>query len=309
MQAPSRLVVPASLQLAPQDLESRVAVTVELLQRRGYALPPHRLAAILHRGPAHAQDVVHAAQTLGLSIDQGLVHPPGADLQASLARQRMHDVASQAYRPAFHSYLRRLRRTCPWIEAALLAGSMASGGFTHEDDIDLDFLVADGTKHTTYLAAILLSLPEAWQTRKRAGRADTPFVRKLVCVNLVLERGQTRPLARQDADLAFELALSRPLWGAQTFRETLRANPELVGHFPQMMLLDAPEVVPQARGGVLAALVRRTWSRRCLEAVSYRIVVLLHAAVRWHRRKDPEALEHAARMESYKRPYGSLERP
>ena len=121
--------------------------------------------------------------------------------------------------------------------------------------------------------------------------------------NLILERSQCRPLARQDEDMAFELLMAEPVYGIEEERELLDANPILLGHFPQLErktpahLIDPPSfrlprvLFPRFLDGAARMLGEGAWRY-----------------MQWTRRHHPDALERVAYVRSTMRPYTLFDR-
>jgi hypothetical protein len=299
----------------PHGLAERVQATVGLLAGRGYAVTPERLGRLLYGGPADAADVLRAVEGQAwASVVEGRVAAAGADVAASVRRQDAHEAAAAHAWEVAEGYVRALARHCPWLRAAWVAGSLASGGFEEGDDIDFNLVVADGTKYLSYLCALAVGLPPTWRERHRAGghRHGTPLLPKLVCINVVWEQRQTRPFVRDDPGMALELLLGRPLHGRDEVARIVAANPALAAHFPQLQDQGGPAqepVRPSLVGRLLALATRPAWMRRALDRCCYGLVRGLHAWVRWHRRRRPGLRSHVEEMERHKRPYGILDRP
>lgn len=300
-------------------LSDRAERTVALLADRGFAVSADRLAALLLGGPAPPAAVRRAVRAHpGLGATDGFVHPTDrADLvPPSRRRAQGHDGAADRWMATCRGYVRDLVRHCPWIEAVLVSGSLASGGFRDADDIDVSLVVEEDAKYLTYVAALTLSLPYAWRHRRKPTReaSATPLVPKVICVNAVWTRAQTRPFVRQDAAMGLELLFSRPVHGARTWRAVLehpgnaglrRAFPQLAGAEP---LADV-EAGPSVLSRVLDRLTARPGLRRALDNACYLVARALHGLVRWTRRDNPRARVHAERMAAVKHPYAILERP
>ncbi len=280
----------------------RVRRTVALLQRRGYALAPSRLAAICLGGALMEQEVRWAtAVDPELALAEGLVVERNSSAGASAIRDRAdgHADASPEYLEMTVDFVRRLVAIAPFITSVSIAGSLASGGFRASDDVDLNLIVEDGHRHLAYVLVNFLGLLHA--TRHRSKPVDEltrrPLAPRLMTVNLVLERSQCRPLARQDEDMAFELLMSEPVFGLEAFEELLEHNPALVDHFPQLADKPAP---------LLIATPRRL-SRRLYPAVLDRPARHLGRSawryMQWTRRHHPEALARVAFVRATMRPY------
>jgi len=145
-----------------------------------------------------------------------------------------------------------------------------------------------------------------------------PFIKKRICINVIWERAEARPLARKDAALAFELLNSRPVYNAPYFDSVVAKNRWLLSYFPQMAdrRLSENEMTPPANGtarpsggklvpGILGGMARLGMG----EEFSRRAVRILHSLVASYRAVYPEARACAARKESLKHPYGLLELP
>src|SRR5439155_2139577 len=283
-------------------ISERVRRTVALLRRRGYALTPARLAEICLGGPVAEAEVRWAiAADSDLALAEGLVIQRVALPQAGAIRGRAdgHAEASAEYVDMAVNFVRRLITLAPFITGVSIAGSLASGGFRSSDDVDLNLIVEDGHRHLAYVVVNFLGLLHA--VRHRAKPVDDltrrPVAPRLMTVNLVLERSQCRPLARQDEDMAFELLMSEPVFGLEAFEELLEHNPALVDHFPQLAHKPAP---------LLIATPRRL-SRRLYPALLDRPARHLGRSawryMQWTRRHHPEALARVAFVRATMRPY------
>lgn len=307
MQAPS-LVTEPSARLASEILE-----TLRLADERGFALALAELAAWLHGGPAPVPAVEAAARaTPGVVVKDGVACLEGRErlVDALRARRAAHDLVAERMNGLAERFARDLATWCPWVESVAVCGSLGSRAFAPGDDLDFNVLSARGTKYLTYLAAVLLGI--AYSARHHRATRDgtpalpTPVVRKLVCINVVWPAEQTAPFARQDAQMAFELLLSRPLVGARRWREVVDANPGLVAHFPQLRA-EAPRDEPLPRrplpARALAALTRRPLPRRAAERAARGLAWCLWALVQRSRRRNPEALARVAFLRRVKYPY------
>ena len=281
----------------------RVARTVALLRRRGYALSPARLGAICMGGSLPEIEVRRAAATSGdLTILHDLVverdHMPRLDEIQS--RAGGHDAASPAYLAMTRRFVRTLVAAAPFIRSVWIAGSLASGGFRASDDVDLNLVVDDGHRHLAYVAVNALGLAHALLHRGKPVDDLTrrPVAPRLMTANLILERSQLAPLARHDEGMAFELMVSQPVFGFEVFEHIVAANPGLVAHFPQLaqkaapLLIDAPSArlpvwtYPAFLDGAARVFGRAAW--RCMQ---------------WTRRHRPDALARVAFVRETMRPY------
>ena len=280
----------------------RVRRTVALLRRRGYALPPDRLAEINIGGPVSVSELRWAvAADRDLALAEGLVVERVAEGEAAAIRGRAlgHPEAAAPYRDLTVQFVRKLVALAPFIASVSIAGSLASGGFRATDDVDLNLIVEDGHRHIAYVVVNLLGLLHAM--RHRAKPVDDltrrPLAPRLMTVNLVLERSQCRPLARQDEDMAFELLMSEPVFGFEAFRELIEQNPGLVDHFPQLAEKSAP---------LLVSTPRRLSARlfpALLDGPAWHLGRVAWRYMQWTRRDRPEALARVAFVRATMRPY------
>jgi hypothetical protein len=284
------------------SVSDRVRRTVALLRRRGYALSPSRLGAMCAGGPLAEPDVRRAvAVNPDLDLAEGLVVERVARDAAAAIRARAdgHGTDSQAYVDMTLAFVRRLVAVAPFVRSVSIAGSLASGGFRASDDVDLNLIVEDGHRHLAYVVVNLLGLAHA--IRHRAKPVDDltrrPLAPRLMTVNLVLERSQCRPLARQDEDMAFELLVGEPVFGLDELREVVAANPALLEHFPQLATRPAPLLIdtPWRVGAWLYPPVLEA-PARVLGRSAWRYM-------QWTRRRRPEALARVAYVRATMRPY------
>jgi len=281
----------------------RVRRTVALLGRRGYAVTPSRLAELCLGGPVSADDVRWAvAASPDLAIAEDLVVEREAVVQAAAIRHRSLGHASESgpYLELAVAFVRRLVAAAPFVRSVSIAGSLASGGFRASDDVDLNLIVNDGHRHLAYVVVNCLGLLHAMRHRGKPVDDLTrrPIAPRLMTANLILERSQCRPLARQDEDMAFELMVGEPIFGLDSLREVVDRNPGLLEHFPQLADRPAPLLIPNAPNRAPAFLYPR-WldvPARVLGETAWRYM-------QWTRRRRPDALARVAYVRATMRPY------
>ncbi len=279
----------------------RVRTTARLLESRGYAVSARRLGELCTGGPLPEVAAREAALRAGLTEQHGVVVTPGQQHRAPAisARAAQHGSASAVYLPETLLFVRRLVERAPFIVSVAIAGSLASGGFTLTDDVDLNLVVEDGYRHQAYVLLNLLGLAHAWRHRGKPVDDLTrrPVAPRLMTANLVLERSDWRPLARQDVDMAFELLVQEPVFGEDFLRSAVAANPPLLEHFPQLA----------SRAGRWHVHARRRAPRwlfpRRLETPARRLGEAGWRYMMWTRRHRPEALRRVELVRSTMRPY------
>jgi len=240
-----------------------------------------------------------------LCLRDGLVVSPDLAGSAPAIAQRAAGHAENAARclPTTLGFVRALVRLCPFILSVSIAGSLASGGYLATDDVDLNLIVDDGRRHLAYVAINVLGLAHAMRYRRKPVDTHTtrPLAPRFMTANLILERSQCFPLARQDEDMAYEFLASRPVYGVALWREVVATNRGLSDHFPQLEERRYPDalrerpalprwVFPIALDGAARVLGRAAWRY-----------------MQWTRRRRPEALARVAFVRSTMRPYALFE--
>jgi hypothetical protein len=284
-------------------VSDRLRRTIALLRRRGYAVSPARLAELCIGGAISEAEVRWAvAADPGFAISESLVVERDAldQVEAIRARAASHDSDSAAYIQMTLDFVRTLITIAPFIRSVSIAGSLASGGFRASDDVDLNLIVDDGHRHLAYVIVNLLGLAHALRHRTKPVDDLTrrPIAPRLMTANLILERSQCVPLARQDEDMAFELLVAEPVFGLSALRELVEANEPLLEHFPQLGHKDAP---------LLIDAPRRRAPNSFYPALLDKPAELVGGAawryMQWTRRNRPHALARVAYVRATMRPY------
>ena len=288
---------------ASRSTSDRVRRTVALLRRRGYAVPVNRLGELCVGGALAERETRWAvAACPDLQLAEGLVVERDAAGSAQTIRSRAiaHDVGAAPYIEMARSFTRKLVAFAPYVRAVSIAGSLASGGFRESDDVDLNLIVDDGRRHLAYVAVNALGVVHALAHRGKPVDDLTrrPIAPRLMTANLILERSQCRPLARQDEDMAFELLVAQPLFGADEISSVLEANPRLVEHFPQLATAGAPLAIERPARRLPRALFPRALDHpaRAAGEAAWRYM-------QWTRRNRPDALARVAFVRSTMRPF------
>jgi hypothetical protein len=282
----------------------RVRRTVALLSRRGYALGPDRLAALCLGGAVAEGDVRWAvAASSDLTLEHGLVLMRSDSIRAReiAARAAAHDADAPHYLAMTVRFVHTLVSFAPFIRSVSIAGSLASGGFRASDDVDLNLIVDAGRRHLAYVAVNTLGLLHARRHRSKPVDDLTrrPFAPRLMTANLILERSQCHPLLRQDEDMAFEMAMSQPVFGLDVFDEVVQDNPALLDHFPQLGYRSPALVIDPASHTRLPAWLFPS----VLDGVARRVGGAAWHYMQWTRRGKPEALARVAYVRATMRPY------
>ena len=271
-------------------------------------MSPERLAELCLGGPVSAREVrqtVAAGRDLIVADDLVVDSDGLARIGQIRSRALGHRAEAGAYVEMTARFVRALVAFAPFIRSVSIAGSLASGGFRASDDVDLNLVVDDGHRHLAYVAVNLLGLAHALAHRAKPVDDLTrrPVAPRLMTANLILEHSQCLPLQRQDEDMAFELLMAEPVFGAATIDELIAANPALLGHFPQLADKPAPLLIEPLRHRAPAALFPGflDGAARVLGESAWRYM-------QWTRRHHPEALSRVRYVRSTMRPYTLFDR-
>jgi hypothetical protein len=160
-------------------------------------------------------------------------------------------------------------------------------------------VVDDGHRHIAYVVVNVLGLLHALPHRAKPvdDLSRRPIAPRLMTANLILERSQCHPLARQDEDMAFEFLMSETVFGGEEIEEIIRANPLLVEHFPQLAHRSAPlEVEVSRRLPTFLYPTLLDHPARWIGQAAWRYM-------QWTRRNRPDALARVAYVRQTMRPY------
>jgi hypothetical protein len=274
---------------------------VALLDRRGYALSPARLAEVCLGGRVSPASLLATLPECGLGVERGLVVSQAGRARADAIRRRQsaHHSAAPDYLAEAERFSRALAAWFPFVISVSIAGSLASGGFRESDDVDLNLVVEDGHRHVAYVVLNLLGIAHALRHRGKPVDVHSarPLAPRVLTANLVLERSQCLPLARQDEDMAYELLASRTVVGGGFLATVMTANPGMVEHFPQL-----PDAVA-ASGGEVRRRLPKALFPASLDRPAKVLGRVAWKYMQWTRRNRPEAIARVTFVRSTMRPY------
>jgi hypothetical protein len=228
------------------SLADRILLTLHLADRRGYGMRPVHISKMLIYGEEEEEQVrIMLSSMPSVSHQEGIYCLKGSENLLSETRRRLlcNGVIGERYEAEALLFSTEYTSLCPFIKCIAIAGSMASGRFSEEDDIDFNIFVEDGFKYTVYLIGILLSLKYSFKHREKplACKSRTPFLPKLICINIIWEESEALPLVRQDAYMAYELLRQKPIFGIDFYRKILAKNMWPKTYFPQIYYRDSCE--------------------------------------------------------------------
>jgi hypothetical protein len=99
--------------------------------------------------------------------------------------------------------------------------------------------------------------------------------------------------------MAFEMAMSQPVFGLDVFDEVVQANPALLDQFPQLGYTSPALVIDPASRARLPAWLFPS----VLDGVARRVGGAAWHYMQWTRRGKPEALARVAYVRATMRPY------
>ncbi len=182
---------------------------------------------------------------LEVSNQDGICCLKGRENLIPETRRRLlrNGIVGKRYEAEARRFAGEYATLCPFIRCIAIAGSVASDGFSEEDDIDFNIFVEQGCKYTVYLLGILLSLKYSFRHRKKplACKSRTPFLPKLICINVIWEESEAFPFVRQDAYMEYELLKQKPIFGIDFYSKILAKNMWLKTYFPQIYYRDSCE--------------------------------------------------------------------
>jgi hypothetical protein len=289
------------------ELGRRALGTLALADSRGYNLTMENLSAMLLGGPAEPAVLRESVlRQEALEFDGRFAGLRGR-LRTDKCAKRT--AANGKWLPVAMSIARRFAadyaRICPHVRCVMLAGSAASGGFCDDDDIDLNIVVADGTKYTSYMTAILLSLKYSFRYGRLLKGRYFPGLPKVICINVVWEEGQVRPFGRKDEQVAFELLNSHVIFNTDFHRKMMAGNAWVADFFPQIYSRNGQDGPP----GIPDGPARNPGPWPVVEGLSRRMLFTLHDIVWTLRGKRPDLRERMVQVEKVKRPYGMFDEP
>ncbi len=228
------------------SLADRILLTLHLADRRGYGMSLAHLSKMLIYGEADEETVRLTLSSMpSVSHQDDIYCLKGSESLLFETRRRLlcNRMIGERYEAQALLFASEYAPLCPFIRSIAIAGSMASGGFSEEDYIDFNIFVEDGFKYTVYLIGILLSLKYSFKHRKKplACKSRTPFLPKLICINVIWEESEALPPVRQDAYMAYELLRQKPIFGIDFYRKILAKNMWLKTYFPQIYYRDSCE--------------------------------------------------------------------
>lgn len=135
------------------SLADRILLTLHLADRREYGT-----------------SLAHISKMPSVSHKDGIYCLKGSECLLSETRRRLlgNGVIGERYEAEVLLFSTEYASLCSFIKCIAIAGSMASGGFSEDDDIDFNIFTERGCKYTMYLLGILLSMKYSVKHREKS---------------------------------------------------------------------------------------------------------------------------------------------
>ena len=288
----------------------RIHETSALFARRRYVVPVEEFSQYLLGGaedPERVRALIAKSPEVALTEDFVIPKQEEYDIEVIKQRRLLH----QQHRPQMLaeaiSFGEDLVKAFPFVKAICLTGSLASGGFVPEDDIDFNLFVDDSSKYAAYLTSILLSIKYSLRHRKKPENivGKTPLLPKVICINVIFRERDCIPFVRRDRFLGFELLLQEPIYGINYYQEIFHKNQWLKELFPQIGARNA-KLIDRVRTPQVAPLhmLWRADPFKVTEFASKWLSRGIFEAVQLSRWRNKEAQHHVAKVRQFQFPYG-----
>jgi hypothetical protein len=281
---------------------------LDLLASRGYNPSVPVLSERLLGGTVPADDLQDLLGGLDDVVEEeGFVYLEGKRFVERCKRRiAANGHAQPLYRRLAEAYVRDLVRLCPWVKCVMLVGSVATGGLRKGDDLDLNLVVEDGRKYTTNIIGSMLNRKYSLQYGRELGLKPTHhyLIPMVVCLNIIWEESQARPLERQDVQVAHEIYSANVLYGEAYFEGLLKDNEWLRGFFPQLY-----ESGPRKAGTSPKTAANVNTRTGIIERVVRAGLFNFDRVVRVYLSKKHGTLASMDYYEDIKRPYGLYDVP
>ncbi len=296
--------------LSVPGLSDRILMTLQIADRRGYGLSLSHLSKILVKGEVNEEIVKHQLSFMKEVSHNGDVFClKGREELLAETKRRLdcNRVLGGIYEIKAKQLASQYASLCPFIRCIAIAGSMASGGFSEEDDIDFNIFVEKGTKYTVYFIGIFLALKYALMNRRKplSYKSATPFLPKFICINVIWEEHEALPYMRRDRYMAYELLRQKPVFGLRFYNEVLHKNMWVRSYFPQIYG-SAPNEI-HIKKTLMRKIIRLFYSNNIIshtgELLSKKISYVLWSFVQFSRRNNTAARQRVKWVRSMQRPY------
>jgi len=219
------------------SLHDRIIDTLKIVENRGYNLSIEKLSENLIGGKKSKKEILNEiGNNLDVEYDGKFIATNG-NLKSEKCKKRLqtNNDLQMKYLPIAQEFTQEYIKFCPYTKCVMIAGSMASDGLGVEDDIDLNIVVEEGSKYSSWLLGILLSIKYSLKYRKEFNVHWFNLITRVICISVIWETHQVMPFERKDKQIAYELLLNKMvLFNKEFFNQILSKNQWIKEWFPQI---------------------------------------------------------------------------
>jgi len=290
------------------SLNKNVHKTLEIVEKRGYNLTIEKLSKNLLGGAIERELLLQKIKNFkNIDFDGEFIATKGnLNIRKCKKRKSTNDQLQNIFLKVANQFTADYIKICPWTLCIMIAGSMATGGLSEDDDIDLDIVVQDNSKYLSYLLAILLGLKYSIKYRKQFKSQYFNFLTKVICISVIWEEHQVIPFTRKDEQIAFELLNAKIIYNPSFFYKMINHNTWLKSYFPQIYKKNQHL---QNKNNDLFIINGKKISSRTTEYLARLTMVILFKLVRFTRLKNHKLRERMDLVEKVKYPYGLFDIP
>ena len=290
-----------------KTLEKRIVDTLKIAESRGYNLTLEKLSENLVGGKKTKKEIFDAIKENKFFEFDGKFISTIGNLKSDKCKKRFqtnNDLQIQ-YLTIAQKFTSEFIKFCPFIKCIMISGSMASDGLCKDDDIDLNIVVDNGSKYTSWLLGILLSLKYSMKYRKEFNVKWFNSIARVICISVIWEKHQVIPFARKDLQIAYELFLNKKvLYNKKFYKQILFENQWLNEWFPQIYDEDEDTGIE-----IEKKIINNKKPNRIIEFFSKTFIFLLYywieATIFWH----DELINRMHYVNNAKYPYAILDIP
>lgn len=289
-------------------LNERVVKTLEIVEKRGYNLTLKKLSENLLGGKIDIKKLKYNVRSFkNIDFDGVFIATLGnLYLKKCMKRRLTNDKLQPIYLKIAEEYSVDYVKFFPRVRCIMTAGSMATEGLGDDDDIDLNIVVQDGSKYTSYLFAILLSLKYSIKYRKQFNEKYLGLLTKVICISVIWEEHQVLSFTRRDEQIAYELLNVDILYNHTFFNNMLKDNRWLNNWFPQVF--QKKHHIQEKMNNVSPKRMKKTLPN-IIENISMAIMFFFFKIIRMTRSKNQALQDRMDTVEKVKHPYGLFDVP
>ena len=297
-----------SMEKNTENINKRILKTLKIVEQRGYNLTLEKLSQYLVGGIVSIEKLKEVINKDGKIEFDGKFVATFGNIKTEKCKQRLieNEKFKDFYLKIAKDYASDFVRMCPFVKCIMISGSLASEGVCKDDDIDLDLIVQDGTKYTSILLAMLVSIKYSIKYKRYFKKIYFGLLPKAICISLVLELHQTMPFNRKDGQIAFEIMSSKIIYNSDFFNKMISKNLWLNQWFPQIFGKDKNNYGLDNNNFKNNQI--RFWPK-IFENLSRKSIFFISKILRLTRFKHNDLRQRMDYVEKAKQPYGIFDIP